>query len=40
MSALWSLHRDINIVSQKCLHWFEFMQLKSNLFDLTYPITR
>ena len=39
MSGLWSLHRDLASVSQSCGVWFEFMQKKSNLMDLTYPIT-
>ena len=39
MSGLWSLHRDLATVSQSCGVWFEFMQKKSNLLDLTYPIT-
>ena len=39
MCGLWALHRDIEKVSAKSEHWFEWMTKPMNLLDLTYPIT-
>jgi len=39
MGALWSIHRDINFVSNKSKQWFYNMTRYVGLFDLTYPIT-
>ena len=39
MGSLWSIHRDINKVTEKSKKWFYSMTRYVALFDLTYPIT-